>query len=87
MALQGSPKKLAEDISKGFFYVTTPYLKNLSQAEFKELYYALKIVQRDVRAFITTTQEETKEKQMRLIRLNQVITLMESFARKYRVIL
>lgn len=87
MALQGSPKKLAEDISKGYFYVTPPYLKNLSAGEFKELYNALKIVQRDVRAIVTTTQEDTKEKQMRLMRLNQVLTIMENFARKYKIIL
>lgn len=87
MALQGSPKKLAEDISRGYFYVTPPYLKNLSVSEFKELYNALKIVQRDVRAIVTTTQEDTKEKQIRLIRLNQVLTIMENFAKKYRIIL
>ncbi len=87
MALQGSPKKLAEDISKGYFYVTPPYLKNLSHAEFKELYNALKIVQRDVRAIITNTLEETKEKQMRLMRLNQVLTVMENFAKKYKIII
>jgi hypothetical protein len=87
MALQGSPKKLAEDISKGYFYVTPPYLKNLTPGEFKELYNALKIVQRDVRAIVTTTLEETKEKQMRLVRLNQVITVMENFAKKYKIII
>jgi len=87
MALQGSPKKLAEDISKGYFYVTPPYLKNLTPGEFKELYNALKIVQRDVRAVVTTTLEETKEKQMRLVRLNQVITVMENFAKKYKIII
>lgn len=87
MALQGSPKKLAEDISRGYFYITPPYLKNLSPTEFKELYNALKIVQRDVRAIVTTSQEDTKDKQMRLMRLNQVLTIMENFARKYRIIL
>lgn len=86
MPLQGNPKKLAEDISKGFFYITPPYLKTLTPSEFKELYNAVKIVQRDVRALITTELEETKAKQMRLIRLNQVLSVMETYARKYRII-
>lgn len=87
MALQGSPKKLAEDISNGFFYVTLPYLKTLSPPEIKELYNALKIVQRDIRAMVTTEGEDTKRKQMRLMRLNQVLTLIESYGRKYRIAL
>lgn len=87
MALQGSPKKLAEDISNGYFYVTLPYLKTLSTSEFKELYNALKIVQRDIRALVTTDTEDTKKKQMRLMRLNNVLTLMENYARKYRIII
>jgi len=87
MALQGSPKKLAEDISNGYFYVTLPYLKTLSPSEFKELYNALKIVQRDIRAIVTTDPEDTKKKQMRLMRLNNVFTLMENYARKYRILI
>lgn len=87
MALQGSPKKLAEDISNGYFYVALPYLKTLSTSEFKELYNALKIVQRDIRALVTTDTEDTKKKQMRLMRLNNVLTLMENYARKYRIII
>lgn len=87
MALQGSPKKLAEDISNGYFYITPPYLKTLSQAEFKELYSALKIVQRDIRAIVTKDQEETKKKQMKLMRINNVLTLMENYAKKYRILI
>lgn len=87
MGFQGSPKKLAEDISKGYFYITPPYLKTLSDGEFRELYHALKIVQRDVRSIVTNTLEETKEKQMRLMRLNQVLTIMENYARKKRIFL
>ncbi|MCX7990994.1 MAG: hypothetical protein N2999_03015 [Proteobacteria bacterium] len=87
MALQGSPKKLAEDISNGFFYVTIPYLKTLSGHEIKELYNALKIVQRDIRAMITTETEDTKKKQMRLMRLNNVLTVIENYARKYRILI
>lgn len=87
MAMQGSPKKLAEDISKGFFYVTLPYLKTLSPTEMKALYAALKIVQRDTRSMVATAQDETKEKQIRLMRLNQVVTIMEAHARKYRMLL
>lgn len=87
MALQGSPKRLAEDISNGYFYVTLPYLKTLSPTEIKELYHALKIVQRDIRAIVTTDTEDTKKKQMRLMRLNNVFTVIENYARKYRIML
>lgn len=87
MGLQGNPKKFAEDISNGFFYVTKPYLKNLSPDLFKQIFHALRIVQRDVRASITTTQEDTKDKQIRLIRISNAVVVMENYARKYRIIL
>ncbi len=87
MALQGSPKRLAEDISNGYFFVTLPYLKTLSTTEIKELYHALKIVQRDIRAIVTTDTEDTKKKQMRLMRLNNVFTVIENYARKHRIML
>ncbi|GAB4431379.1 MAG: hypothetical protein OHK0040_00610 [bacterium] len=87
MALQGNPKKFAEDISRGFFYVTPPYLKNLDLGEIKVLYQALKMTQRDVRAKVTVQEEDTREKQMCLMRLNQALTVVENYARKYRIVL
>jgi len=87
LALQGSPKKFAEDISNGFFNISIPYLKTLTHNEMKEIYTALKIVQRDVRSLVTTEQEDTKKKQMRLMRLNQAIVIIENYARKYRIVL
>ncbi len=87
MALQGSPKKFAEDISNGFFNISIPYLKTLSQKEIKEIYGSLKIVQRDIRSMVTTELEDTKKKQIRLMRINQALVLIENYARKYRIIL
>ncbi len=87
MAFQGNPKKFAEDIAKGFFYVTPPFLKNLEAGELKQIFQALKIVQRDIRARVTTEENETREKQMYLMRLNQALTVMENYARKYRIVL
>lgn len=82
MVLQGNPKKLAEEIAKGFFYITPPFLKNLETTEIKTIFNALRIVQRDVRSKITVEEKETREKQMSLMRINQAITVIESFAKK-----
>jgi hypothetical protein len=87
MGLQGNPKKFAEDISNGFFYVTKPYLKNLSPELFKQIFHALKITQRDVRALVATELEGTKDKQIRLIRIGNTLVVMENYARKNRMIL
>lgn len=87
MALQGNPKKFAEDISRGFFYVTPPYLKNLDAGEIKVLYQALKMTQRDVRGKVTIQEEDTREKQMCLMRINHALMVIENYARKYRIIL
>lgn len=87
MALQGNPKKFAEDISNGFFYVTPPFLKNLDSGEIKVLYQALKMTQRDTRAKVTIEERETREKQMCLMRISQALTVIENYARKYRVLL
>jgi hypothetical protein len=85
MALQGNPKKFAEDISKGFFYVTPPFLKNLDVGEIKVLYQALKMTQRDIRAKVTVEEAETREKQLCLMRINQALTVIENYARKQRI--
>lgn len=82
MVLQGNPKKLAEEIAKGFFYITPPFLKNLETTEIKTIFNALRIVQRDIRSKITVEEKETREKQMSLMRINQAITVIESFAKK-----
>jgi len=87
MALQGNPKKLAEDIAKGFFYITPPFLKNLETGEIKVLYQALKLVQRDTRGKVTIKEDETREKQMCLMRINQAVTVIENYARKIRIFL
>lgn len=87
MPLQGNPKKFAEDISKGFFYVTLPFLKNLDISDIKVLYQSLKVVQRDTRAKVTVEEEETRDKQMCLMRINQAITVIENYAKKKRIFL
>lgn len=87
MPLQGNPKKFAEDISKGFFYITPPFLKNLDISEIKVLYQSLKVVQRDTRSKVTVKEEETRDKQMCLMRINQAITVIENYARKKRIFL
>ncbi len=87
MTLQGNPRKFAEDISKGFFYITPPFLKNLDISEIKVLYQSLKVVQRDTRSRVTVKEEETRDKQMCLMRINQAITVIENYARKKRIFL
>lgn len=87
MPLQGNPKKFAEDIAKGFFYVTPPFLKNLDIGEIKVLYQSLKVVQRDTRAKVTFKEEEIRDKQICLMRINQAITVIENYARKKRFFL
>jgi hypothetical protein len=87
MAISGNPKMLAYDIAKGFFQVNVAILKTYTPEDLKTVLVNISIVQRELRAEQVPLEDSAaiKGKNQRLQRLQQAVTLINSFAKQHRL--
>jgi hypothetical protein len=82
MPIAGSPKKIAYDVAQGFQQLTPATLRAYSPEDLKVLIFNLNIVLREVRGTQVPLEdlEGLKDRNVRIRRLNQAITTIQSFA-------
>lgn len=87
MALSGNPKKLAQNISEGYFSLSPPLLKQYVPTDFKTLLTHLAIVARELRGRQIPLEDilALKTRNTRLTRLNQAETLLRAHCKKLRI--
>jgi hypothetical protein len=87
MAISGSPKMLAGDISKGVTTITVSNIKQYTPADLKTIMVNIGIVQREIRGEQVPFEDimAVKAKNQRLQRLNQAISTISSYAKQRRI--
>ena len=87
MAISGSPKMTAYDIAKGLTHVTSAALKKYTPQDLKTILNNLNIVQREIRAEQVPLDDvmAAKEKNQKLQRINQVVTVITNYTKKRRI--
>ena len=82
MPIAGNPKKLAYDVAQGYQQFTQATLRAYSPEELKVLLFNLNIVLRELRGTQVPLEdfEALKDKNMKIRRLNQAITTIQSYA-------
>jgi len=82
MPIAGNPKKLAYSVAQGFQQFTPSSLRAYAPEELKVLLFNLNIVLREVRGTSVPLEdvENLKEKNMKIHRLSQAISTIQSFA-------
>lgn len=84
MAISGSPKKMAQDIADGYQYLTEANLKKYDVQDLRTIINNLQVVLRELRAEQVPLEDvmAIKEKNMKMSRVNQTITLIQAYAKK-----
>ena len=87
MPIEGSPKKYAEDISNGLVLVNKAVFKKYSPQDLKIIFVNLRTVLRDIRAtFVETSNfDAIKEKNVRMQRINNAITVLSHYCKVLRI--
>ena len=87
MAISGSPKMLAYDIAKGLVHFSLANLKKYTAQDLKVVLSNLSIAQREIRSDIIPLEDvmAVKEKNQKLQRLNQAVTVINTYAKKRRI--
>ncbi len=87
MAFAGNPRKYARDIGDGYVLLTPVLLRGYDLADLRTLKQALELELRDSRAALPPAddREGVQAKQRRLLRLNQGLRVLRTFALKRRL--
>ncbi len=87
MAISGSPKMMAYDISKGLVHLTQANLRQYTAQDLKTILTQISIVQREIRGEQVPLEDimAIKEKNQKLMRLNQATTIINSYAKQRRL--
>jgi hypothetical protein len=82
MPIAGNPKKLAYSVAQGFHQFTPSALRAYRPEELKVLLFNLNVVLREVRGTQVPLDdvENLKDKNVKIRRLNQAISTIQSFA-------
>jgi hypothetical protein len=82
MPIAGNPKKLAYSVAQGFLQFTPSSLRAYTPEELKVLLFNLNIVLREVRGTQVRLEdvENLKDKNMKIQRLNQALSTIQSYA-------
>jgi hypothetical protein len=82
MPIAGNPKKVAYSVAQGFQQFTPSTLRAYTLEELKVLLFNLNIVLREVRGTQVPLEdvENLKDKNVKIRRLNQAISTIQSFA-------
>ena len=87
MAFAGNPRKYAADIGEGYVLLTPVLLRSYDVGALRELKLALEIELRDTRSQIPAPDDlrAVQSKQRRVMRLNQALSVLRTFALKRRL--
>ena len=87
MAISGNPKKIAQDISEGFLFVSAPMLKRYNAADLKTIMNNIAIVSREIRGKQVPLEDVIglKMKNMKISRLNQAEMVIRAHSKKHRI--
>lgn len=87
MAIIGSPKKMAKDISAGFTMLSPPMLRSYTSADLKTILFHLGQVTRELRQEQIALEDvmALKIRNMKLSRLNQAEIVIRAFCKKQRI--
>lgn len=88
MSFRGSnPKMIARDIAKGNILLTLANIRKYNQAQLKIINQNLTIVEREYRTehYEPEQVEEIKRKHMCLQRLYRARTLIQTYAKKWKI--
>ena len=82
MPIAGNPKKIAYGVAQGYQQFTQANLRAYAPEELKVLAFNLNIVLREVRGMQVRPEdaENLKDKNVKIRRLNQAISTIQSFA-------
>jgi hypothetical protein len=87
MAFSGNPRKYAADIGEGYVLLSPVLLRSYDVAALRELKVALELELRDTRSQLPPQDDlrAVQAKQRRLLRLNQSLGVLRTFALKRRL--
>jgi len=87
VAFAGNPRKYAADIGEGYVLLTPVLLRSYDVGALRELKQALEIELRDTRSQIPPPDDlrAVQSKQRRVMRLNQALGVLRTFALKRRL--
>jgi hypothetical protein len=82
-----SPKMIARDIADGYILLTMANVRKYSEAQIRVLSQNITIVEREIRAeqFEPNDTDNVKKKHMRLQRLFRAKTLVNEYAKKWKI--
>ena len=82
MPIAGNPKKLAADIAHGFQQFTQASLRQYTVEDLRVILFNLNIVLREIRSKQLPPEdlEGTRDKNNKIRRINQTISMIQSFA-------
>lgn len=88
MSFQGSnPKMIARDIADGYVMLTMANIRKYNEAQLKVLSRNITIVERETRSEIFEPEDTAniKKKHMRLQRLYRAKTMINTYAKKWKL--
>ena len=87
MGFAGNPRKYAADIGEGYVLLTPVLLRSYDVAALRELKQALALELRDTRSHLPDLEDlrAVQTKQRRVLRLNQALGVLRTFALKRRL--
>lgn len=87
MAFAGNPRKYAADIGVGYVLLTPVLLRSYDLGALRELKQALELELRDTRSLVPPPDDlpAVQAKQRRVMRLNQALGVLRTFALKRRL--
>lgn len=87
MAFAGNPRKHAVDVAEGYVLLSPVILRGHDLATLRSLKQALEIELRDTRAGVAPADDPlaVQRRQRRILRLNQALGVLRTFALKRRL--
>lgn len=87
MAAVGNPRKYARDIAEGYVLLSPVLLRGVSVGDLRAVKQALEIELRDTRGEVVPSEDlkGVQAKQRRILRLNQALRVLRTFALKRRL--
>ena len=82
MPISGNPKKLASDIAHGFQQFTQSSLRQYTVEDLRVILFNLNLILREIRSKQLPPEdiEGTRDKNNKIRRINQTISVIQSFA-------
>ncbi len=87
MPIAGNPKKLAQDVALGYQQFTQATLRQYSPEDLKVILFNLNFVLREIRGKQVALEdiEALKEKNTQLRRLNQAVSIIQTYCSSRKI--